>query len=217
MKINETLFITACFCAVMMSCKEDAGTSLINDEDLSNWTIYLEDPDADPDVVFRVEDGVIKVTGIPNGYIRTKESFSNYKLHVEWRWTAEPANSGVLVHTQGEDLFWPKSIECQLQNQNAGDLVLFQEGTGATINGSEYQVEPGNWVLVVRKLEESSENPAGEWNSYDITCEGNNIEIIVNGVLQNSGSDLTLSTGQIVLQSEGGPIEFRNIYLSPLE
>ena len=126
MKINETLFITACFCAVMMSCKEDAGTSLINDEDLSNWTIYLEDPDADPDVVFRVEDGVIKVTGIPNGYIRTKESFSNYKLHVEWRWTAEPANSGVLVHTQGEDLFWPKSIECQLQNQNAGDHQWFR-------------------------------------------------------------------------------------------
>jgi hypothetical protein len=217
MKINRFFIIAASLFFIMGSCKEDTAIHLIQGEDLGNWTVFFEDSNVNPDEVFMVEDGVLKVSGVPNGYIRTRESYSNYKLHVEWRWTAEPANSGVLVHTQGEDLFWPKSIECQLQNQNAGDIVLFQEGTGATINGTDYMIEPGEWVMVVRKFEESSENPAGEWNAYDITCEGNNIEIIVNGVLQNRASNLTLSSGQIVLQSEGGPMEFRNITLTPIE
>ena len=217
MKINVFIFTTAFFCALLMSCKEDTTVHLFNGKDLGNWTIFVPDSSADPDAVFRVEDGVIKVAGIPNGYIRTIESYSNYKLHLEWRWTAEPKNSGVLLHTQGEDLLWPNSIECQLMNQQAGTIILIGEGAGVSVKDSSYRVETGKRSLVVPRFEESSENPAGEWNSYDITCDGDSIEIIVNGVVQNRGSELTQVSGQIVLQSEGGPIEFRNIYLDPIK
>ena len=90
-------------------------------------------------------------------------------------------------------------------------------GTGVNIAGSTVQIPPeGKRTLGIPKLEESSENAAGEWNVYDITCDGDKIELIVNGVVQNIASESSLRSGRISLQSEGGPIEFRNIYLVPL-
>ena len=47
----------------------------------------------------------------------------------------------------------------------------------------------------------------------DIVVKGNTIASSVNGVLQNTGKDAYADAGQICLQSEGGPIEFRNITL----
>ena len=43
------------------------------------------------------------------------------------------------------------------------------------------------------------------------------LKLTVNGVLQNEGTDATPSSGPICLQSEGSPIEFRNIYLEPVD
>ena len=105
-------------------------------------------------------------------------------------------------------MIWPLAIECQLQNQNAGDVVLIGEGSGITPEVSRYKVLP--------KFEEVSENPAGEWNSYDITSQDGNLEVIVNGVLQHTGSDMILTEGNILLQSEGSPMQFRNVYLEVL-
>ncbi|MHC4062585.1 MAG: family 16 glycoside hydrolase, partial [Planctomycetota bacterium] len=39
----------------------------------------------------------------------------------------------------------------------------------------------------------------------------------VNGVLQNEGTKATDTSGKICLQSEGSPIEFRNIYIEHLD
>ncbi|MHC4233413.1 MAG: 3-keto-disaccharide hydrolase, partial [Planctomycetota bacterium] len=58
---------------------------------------------------------------------------------------------------------------------------------------------------------------AGEWNSYDILCKDNTIQLTVNGILQNTATESTLVAGAICLQSEGSPIEFRNIKLTPLK
>jgi len=68
----------------------------------------------------------------------------------------------------------------------------------------------------VKKQGESSEKPDGEWNAVDIVVKGNTISSSVNGVLQNVGKDAYADAGQICLQSEGGPIEFRNVYIEPL-
>jgi hypothetical protein len=198
------------------ACQTSNTLSLINADNLDNWDIFVPSEDVNPEDVFQVEDGVINVSGIPNGYIRTKDSYSNFKLHVEWRWMEEPKNSGVLIHVQGENIVWPHCIECQLKNENAGDFVLMRPGAGITINDSVYAIDPeGKKYLSIPKFEESSENPAGEWNSYDIVSKDGNIEVRVNEVLQNSGSEMTLTEGNIALQSEGGPMQFRNIKLTP--
>jgi hypothetical protein len=57
------------------------------------------------------------------------------------------------------------------------------------------------------------ENPIGEWNTAEVVCQGNSITMYINGQLQNQATSET-SEGYIALQSEGGPIEFRNVYLS---
>jgi len=201
----------------VISCSTDNKVVLFNGEDLENWDIYVSAPEVEPGDLFRAEDGVIRTTGIPTGYIRTKDTYSNYKLHVEWRWTGEPVNSGVLINIQGEDMIWPLCNECQLKHENAGDFVCIGKGSGITIKDSTYLVTSDEHrIIVIPKYEESSEVDAGGWNSYDITTLNGNIEVIVNGVLQNSGSDMTLTEGKIGLQAEGAPMEFRNIYLKPL-
>ncbi len=40
--------------------------------------------------------------------------------------------------------------------------------------------------------------------------------MVVNGILQNVGSNMTLTEGNIALQSEGAPMQFRNIFLQAL-
>ena len=149
-----------------------------------------------------------------NNIWETEKDYSNYKLHLEWRWAEKPTNSGVLLHTSGPDKVWPKCIESQLQSGNAGDFVLIG-GTGIKVDGKLNQNT--NKIIKVIKKQDSSEKPAGQWNSYDITCQGDTIINVVNGVLQNTGTNATVSSGKICLQSEGSPIEFRNIYIVPLK
>lgn len=200
----------------LAGCKTETKTLLFNGENLNNWTIHLPDTVNEADV-FRVEDGKIFVGGIPNGYIKTKEMYDNYELHVEWRWLEEPKNSGVLLHATGEDMIWPNCIEAQLKAGNAGDFVLIGKGAGITVGGEAFLVESEeNRYVVAEKMEDSSENPAGEWNTYEITVTDDAIKLLVNGVLQNEGSNPTKTRGHICIQSEGGPMEFRNVYLVKL-
>ena len=69
----------------------------------------------------------------------------------------------------------------------------------------------------MNKLVDSSEKPAGEWNIMKIICKSNIIEVYVNGVLQNRGTNVSLRQRSYLLQSEGKDIEFRNVYLTKLE
>ena len=54
-----------------------------------------------------------------------------------------------------------------------------------------------------------------ETKCADIVCDGRQIKIYINGELANECTTLR-GKGHIALQSEGGPIEFRNITLSEL-
>jgi len=189
--------------------KKSETVQLFNGKDLSNWVFKLKDPDIDPSKVFTVQNDVINIKGDPFGYMRTKESYSEYKLHVEWRYPLELSNSGVFIHAKGNDTIWLKCIECQLKAGSAGDFVC--------MNGSDMNERIDKSVRMVKKLAESSEKPLGEWNIMEITCKANTIEVTVNGVLQNKGTNLNISSGSICLQSEGKDVEFRNLFLNPLK
>jgi hypothetical protein len=195
--------------------KQKNKVMLFNGQDLAGWKVYIPDEGVDQNDVWSVKDGVIYCSGVPNGYMRTVEEYGNYKLHLEWRWVAKPANSGVLIHATGPDQLWPKCIECQLMAGSAGDMVLMN-GTGITIDGQDKQ-NPNERFVIIAKKQHSTEKPAGQWNSYDIVCRADTISAYVNGVLQNEGTNATRTSGWIALQSEGGPIEFRNIYLEMLD
>jgi hypothetical protein len=206
-----------CLTLVLFSCTAEKKIELFNGQDLDNWNIVVGSEDGEPKDLFYVEDGIMNTPGDPFGYIRTKESYSNFKLHLEWRWTEEPSNSGVLLNVQGKEMIFPHCVEAQLMHGKAGDFVLMGKGAAITVNDSTYLVtSEERRYLGIPKFEDSSEKPAGEWNSYDITSLDGTLELHVNGVLQNSGTGMTLTEGNIALQSEGGPLQFRNIYLQPL-
>lgn len=181
---------------------------LFNGKDLTNWVFKLKDASVDPATVFTVSNGVIHIAGRPFGYMRTKDTYSDYKLHVEWHWPSEATNSGVFVHAQQPDTIWLKCVECQLQAGNAGDFVC--------MNGADMNERSDKSKVFVKKMAASSEKPTGEWNTMEVICKSNTIEVYVNGVLQNKGTNVNLSKGSICLQSEGKDIEFRNIYLTEL-
>jgi len=203
---------------LLAGCQGTPGSQqkvmLFNGKDLSGWKMVASDNDIPLNQIWSVRNGVIYCTGQRNGYLRTEAEYANYRLHVEWRWPGEPSNSGVLLHAAGPDKVWPRCIECQLKAGSAGDIVLMN-GAGITAAGQDWQ-DASKQFVVIRKKEAGSENPRGQWNAYDIRCQKDTIRCLVNGVLQNEGTHATQSTGWICLQSEGGSVEFRNIYIEPL-
>ncbi len=214
-----TLGIPVVLLSTLAGCQQGVSESgqkvmLWNGTDFSGWKLYVPDKDVNVNDIWSVRDGIVHCKGKPNGYMRTKSKYANYRLHLEWRWPDEPTNSGVLLHASGEDQVWPKCIECQLKAGNAGDFVLIG-GAGITVDGKDMQNVEKQFVVTPKK-QQSSEKPAGQWNIYEIHCEKDTIRCYVNGVLQNEGTAATLTAGWICLQSEGSPIEFRNIYIEPL-
>jgi 3-keto-disaccharide hydrolase len=182
---------------------------LFNGKDFEGWKLFIPDENVDPLSVWSINDGVIRCAGSPKGYMRTTTAYQNYKVSVEWRWPEDGGNNGLLVHIAGEDQVWPKSIECQLQHENAGDFWV--------IGGAEFAEHVDKSTRRVIKKTDHNEKPLGEWNTMEAVCEGNTIKVYVNGLLQNEATDCTLTEGFIGLQSEGTPIEYRNIVLEPLE
>ena len=198
--------------------KKESGTALFNGKDLSGWKTYL-DPrakDVKPEDVWSVKDGVIRCKGKPFGYLLTEKEYGNYVLTVEWRWPTkqEHPNSGVFVHVSGPDKIWPKGVEAQLYAGHAGDFWLVgdfklevdKERQDKGTSRHYYRIDKDTPV----------EKKPGEWNRYEITCRGNSIRLVVNGKLVNEGKNAEATKGKILLQSEGAPIEFRNIKLSPI-
>jgi hypothetical protein len=195
--------------------KASRAIQLFNGEDLSGWTYELSDPNVKMGEVWSVEDGVLKCSGHPSGYLRTVDTYENYRLSLDWRWPPESpgGTNGVLVHvsTRGALGIWPKSIEVQLQKGEAGDFWII--GTELDVP-NEAERRQGRRHL---NLTDGSEKPMGEWNHMEIECRGDEIRVWVNGDLVNHATNCSVTSGAIALQSEGVPIEYRNIVLVPLD
>ncbi|MCB9058565.1 MAG: DUF1080 domain-containing protein [Calditrichae bacterium] len=203
---------------VLLSCAEKKQSenevqqqqkiNLISNDSFDQWDFVLSDSSVDAQTIWTLKDSIVHCSGAVNGYMRTKEKFSNYILNIDWRWPDEPGNSGVLLHITGPDKVWPLCIEAQLMSGNAGDFYL--------IGGSTMREQEDPSSNRVQKQNESSERPAGEWNHYKIVVADSTITVFINDIKQNSASATSLQKGMIGLQSEGKPIEFKNIFLEPL-
>ena len=104
--------------------EEEGFTPLLKGDDLSTFQLVGIGPDT-----MKIQDGVIHITGKPNGYFATKEGYKNYVLKFDWMYERpeglEPGakfngNSGLLVHIVEPHKVWPKSIEVQLANSRRG-------------------------------------------------------------------------------------------------
>jgi hypothetical protein len=200
--------------------------SLFNGKDLSGWHVDVPAPDSNVRVrnPFIVRNGVLVSLGEPRGHLITDSSFRDYRLEVEYRFPAVPGNSGVLVHTSTPRALYgmfPRSIEVQLEHENAGDFWCILEDI--TVPDMERRRgPPATWGSTdgkarrILNLTDNSEKPVGQWNTMVIEAVGRSIRVWVNGDLVNDGSGATADHGQIALQSEGSEVEFRRISLAPV-
>lgn len=216
---KTNLTALAAFMLVLFTACQQKGepVQLFNGNNLDGWTLYAaEDSVLKAADVFTAADGVIRIKGNPFGFMYTDNEYGNFELHAEWSWAdGVGTNSGIFLFVQPEPKLWPNAIECQLHKGDAGDFVLLGGSDLAEfkIKGGEERPE----YPVVKKQNESSEKPAGEWNQADIVCKDGSITVTINGVLQNKGQNTQFKKGRIGFQSEGGEIEFKNVILTPLK
>ena len=190
----------------------EMSVPLFNGKDFSGFTFCMKD-NADPRQTWRVTNGVIHCTGTPTGYLRTTQSYSNYFLTVEWRFVKiapKADNTGILVNLQKPDKLWPQCVQVQGKHTRHGDLFLM-----AGAESKEHKGKDANTPIPLRG--ESVEKPVGEWNKAEIICIHNKVEVFINEKFVNEVTECTINDGFIGIQSEGGEIEIRTIYYSPLK
>ena len=116
---------------------------LFNGQNLEGWYTFIEDRgrDNDPKAVFKVEDGIIHISGEEWGCITTNKEFENYKLVVEYKWgektygerLSKARDNGILFHSTGKDGgysgIWMHSIECNVIEGGTGDFIVVGDGS----------------------------------------------------------------------------------------
>ncbi len=225
--IMKKLFSTVLLAVIMLSCGSGPSSrALFNGEDLSGWHMDVPAMDQDPDAKapFIVREGKLVSLGEPRGHLVTDEVFQDYRLEVEYRFSGEPGNCGVLVHASTPRALYkmfPKSLEVQMMHENAGDFWCIVEDISVP-NMEERRGPKEEWGITEGKkrrilnLTDGSENPVGEWNTMVVECLADEIKVWVNGDLVNHGYDCTTTKGQIALQAEGSEVEFRKVVLTPI-
>jgi len=194
---------------------EDPGGRVALGRDLAGWEFVTDPPVPIANVCAAGPNGVIAVKGSPIGYLATAASFRNYRLHAEWRWTDKPGNSGALVHISSglKDRQWPICFQIQWKNTAVGDLLPM---AGATF-AEPLSTPPGAKTPQLNHTAPDSEKPVGEWNSTDVVCQGEAIDVTVNGVRQNRVTGVSTSAGKVGFQLEGTPFELRNVTITTIK
>ena len=168
---------------------------LFNGKDLKDWKIKFAGHDLGDNYLetFHVEDGVLKVdySKYENfdrkfGHIFHKESFSHYRLRVEYRFVGKQVpggpgwafrNNGLMLHCQspesiekGQD--FPASIEVQLLGGPGGD----SKRTTVNLCTPSTNVVMGGKLLTRHCFDSTSETYHGDqWVTVEIEVRGNEV------------------------------------------
>lgn len=164
--------------------------------------------------VWRVVNGVIRnESATPGATILTKEDFANYVLKAEFR--AHPAVNSAIMLRQGRPQ--PQATggggapgyELQIR-----DKLLTDRTGGSYLTGS---------IVNVQNAPEGTRIIPGQWNTFDVTIDGDHIVVLYNGKKVVDVRDSRRSSGAIGLQSAhpedpaGAFVEFRNLKIKRLK
>lgn len=177
------------------SWREGKPIHLFNGKDLAGW--HAIGRGGQPG--WSAENGLLKSSGRASN-LESDGKFWNFLLHVEYR-VGPKSNSGIGLRGR---------YEVQI-------LEDFGRPLDTHSNGSLYS-------RIVPAV--AASKPAGEWQTYDIRLVGRDVTIVLNGkkVVQGVIEGLTAMAtdpdegkpGPITLQGDHGPVEFRQIVLTPL-
>jgi len=179
---------------------------IMPDESFSQWTRVAIPPEKALDPVSQWSVDVPRRIVICEGnhgheWLRYNRELADYILHVEWRFTKREGlkgyNSGVFVRNSADGRVWQ-----QAQVGAGNDGYIF----GQTLIGgklSEMKFSPKPKINHIK--------PPGEWNTYEIRCQGPRITLSVNGEMSAEFAAREVPKGYLGLEAEGFRIEFRNI------
>ncbi len=165
---------------------------LFNGKDLSGWQAMGENQ-------WIAESGVLKSPKSGSNLV-SDQKFNDFKLHLEFKYP-QGSNSGVYLRGRYE--------------------VQIMDSKGAEPSDVEY-----SGVYGFLTPSEVAAKAAGEWQEYDITLIGRRVTVVANGTTVISDQIIPGITGGALDSKEGepgplyfqgdhGPIEFRNIIVTP--
>ena len=188
----------------------------------------------DPDT-WAWTNGMVHCTGKPIGVIRTKKLHTNFELVAQWRHLQSGGNSGIFVWATPDSIKaleegkgrLPTGIEVQILDHGYKEQYEKQSGKKAdwfTTNGDVFPsgsttMEPFPPVSPNGKRSFPSKNLSkgvGEWNHYYVRCINGEIRLWVNGEEVSGGTNIRPATGYLCLESEGAPVEFRQLRVCEL-
>lgn len=244
--------IGLCSC---MAEEEPNWVPLFNGENLDGWLVKIAGEPLGENYrnTYRVEDGVIKVSyddyerfDDKYGNLFYEQSFSNYRLRLDYRFTGEQIeggadwalrNSGVMLHSQSPESmlleqYFPVSIEAQF----LGGLGDGPRPTGNLCTPGTDVVMSGEHIKQHCTQSTSATYDGDVWVSLEVEVRGSELlRHIIDGeiILEYSDPQLDpedvlaapfldvgdglLSGGYIALQAESHPVEFRNIHILVLD
>jgi hypothetical protein len=222
MKIKYNYYILIGFSLLFFSSINAQNfKSLFNGKDLNGWYSFLKNQGKynDSNRVFTVNDGLLHISGQDFGYIITERSFTDFHLVAEFKWGEKKypprenvvRDNGICYYVGATDKVWPRSVECQVQEGDCGDFWLIDSVT-AIVDGM--QQGPTKNTRVIKKKD--NEKPSGEWNTIEIIASKGKCTHIVNGVVVNEATGVSLRSGRILIQSEGAEIYYRKIDIREL-
>jgi hypothetical protein len=156
--------------------------------------------------------------GTPRGYLYTERDYQDFNFEFEWRYPpgATNSNGGALVRMTGGHGIWPRCLEFQLNQHQAGDFWAIR-GFEFTGPADKLQVMTNDAFGVLRhvKRQADREQPAGEWNRFEGIVDGGTVIQKVNGTEVNRATGCEIVPGKILFTAEGQEIHFRNVRLTP--
>ncbi len=179
-------------------------------------------------------DGVLHCTGQPVSVIRSVKQFQNFEILVEWMHERPAGNSGVFVWVTPESIQkltaagkpgLPQGIEVQVLDHAFTDRMKARGaatdwfGTNGDVFPVGVKMTPfppispdGSRSYPTRHMA----NGHGKWNQYYIRAVDGEVRLWVNGVEVSGGRGCDPASGYLCLESEGSPIQFRNLRVREL-
>jgi hypothetical protein len=196
---------------------------LFNGRDLSGWVNANCAPET-----WSVRDGLIHCTGHPTGALRTARQYENFILEAEWRHLSDGGNSGIFIW--GTPIAAPgvpflRGIEVQVLDHGYATQYEKQNGKKSdwfTTHGDVFPIHGASMKPFGRHNGDrsfpSEDRSKGfpEWNHYRIVGSNGVLRLSVNGKEVSGGEDCNYRKGYLALESEGAPVEFRNLRIKEL-
>lgn len=203
------LFVSA---GMLIAEDADGFRPLFDGKTLKGWSVVEDKPG--PKDEWTWNDGVLSAKPA-SSWLKSDEEYGNFVLELEFKVPVN-GNSGVFLRVpelKAGEHPWTHGMEIQILDDHGsayeGKLKDWQ------FTGSIYGVVPAK---------ESTFKGPGVWNAYRMTCQGDKIEIELNGKLV-SRADMSESEplknrarkGRLGLQNHGTGVEFRNVRLKTLK